>query len=106
MDFGNNVGKGENAGVQHFLLFPKSFQERSVLGLLNSRLSGAELKHFEDSLIELGINFFSLFLTMIENIVGKEENARHQHFLLSLQCLQKPFFHIVAKTSYGFVKGQ
>ena len=25
----------------------------------------------------------------VENIVGKEENAGYQHFLLSLQCFQK-----------------
>ena len=29
-------------------------------------------------------------LNMVENIVGKEENAGHQHFLLFPQCFQKP----------------
>ena len=28
----NIVGKGENAGYQHFLLFPQCFQKASVLG--------------------------------------------------------------------------
>ena len=28
------VGKGENAGYQHFLLFPKCFQKHSYTGLL------------------------------------------------------------------------
>ena len=28
----NIVGKGENAGYQHFLLFPQCFQKLSVLG--------------------------------------------------------------------------
>ena len=30
----NIVGKGENAGYQHFLLFPQCFQKSSVFGLL------------------------------------------------------------------------
>ena len=30
----NIVGKGENAGYQHFLLFPPCFQKVSCLGLL------------------------------------------------------------------------
>ena len=31
---GNIVGKGENAGYQHFLLFPQCFQKTSSLGSL------------------------------------------------------------------------
>ena len=30
----NNVGKGANAGCQHFLLFPRCFQKFSFSGLL------------------------------------------------------------------------
>ena len=30
----NIVGMGENAGYQHFLLFPQCFQKVSILGLL------------------------------------------------------------------------
>ena len=30
----NIVGKGENAGYQHFLLFPQCFQKASLLGSL------------------------------------------------------------------------
>ena len=30
----NLVGKGENAGNQHFLLFPQGFQKLSVSGML------------------------------------------------------------------------
>ena len=30
----NIVGKGENAGYQHFLLFPQRFQKVSYTGLL------------------------------------------------------------------------
>ena len=29
---------------------------------------------------------------MVENNVGIGENAGHQHFLLSQQCFQNPFF--------------
>ena len=29
-----NVGKGENAGYQHFILFPHHFQKASFPGLL------------------------------------------------------------------------
>ena len=33
----NIVGKGENAGYQHFLLFPQCFQKASFLGVVKSR---------------------------------------------------------------------
>ena len=33
----NILGKGENAGYQHFLLFPKCFQMPSSLGVVESR---------------------------------------------------------------------
>ena len=33
----NIVGKGENAGYQHFLLFPQCFQKASLLGFVKSR---------------------------------------------------------------------
>ena len=40
----NIVGKGENAGYQHFLLFPKCFKKLSLSGLLkNSGLCDLEL---------------------------------------------------------------
>ena len=32
----NTVGKGENAGYQHFLLFPQCFQKNSFSGSLKS----------------------------------------------------------------------
>ena len=31
-------------------------------------------------------------LGLVENIVGKGENAGHQHFLLFPQCFQKVYF--------------
>ena len=33
----NIVGKGENAGYQHFLLFPQSFQKASFVGVVKSQ---------------------------------------------------------------------
>ena len=35
----NTVGKGENAGCQHFLLFPQCFPKPSSFGLLRVRLN-------------------------------------------------------------------
>ena len=32
----NIVGNGENAGYQHFLLFPQCFQKASFLGVVKS----------------------------------------------------------------------
>ena len=40
----NILGKGENAGYQHFLLFPKCFQKALSSGSLTSGLYGKELK--------------------------------------------------------------
>ena len=34
----NTDGKGENAGYQHFLLFPQCFQKPSSLGSLKIRI--------------------------------------------------------------------
>ena len=34
----NTVGKGENAGYQHFLLFPQYFPKPSSLGSLKVRI--------------------------------------------------------------------
>ena len=38
----NIVGKGENAGYQHFLLFPQCFQQPTYSGLLKLGLWGKE----------------------------------------------------------------
>ena len=39
----NILGKGENAGYQHFLLFPKCFQKASFSRVVKSRDSGKKL---------------------------------------------------------------
>ena len=65
----NTVGKGENAGYQHFLLYPQCFPKPSSLWSLKDRISVFE---------------------RVENTVGKGENAGYQHFLLYPQCFPKP----------------
>ena len=40
----NIVGKGENAGYQHFLLFLQCFQKASFKEVLNVRIAGKGLK--------------------------------------------------------------
>ena len=42
----NIVGKGENAGYQHFLLFPQCFKKASSTGLFKVGMYGKGLKSF------------------------------------------------------------
>ena len=49
----NILGKGENAGYQHFLLFPQCFQKFSFSGLLKSGLCGKELMSSVSNLINM-----------------------------------------------------
>ena len=59
-------------------------------------LDRSKRKGFEDN--NLNVNQKLKFaLGMAENIVGKEENAGYQHFLLFIQCFQKA-------TSLGLLK--
>ena len=41
------VGKGENAGYQHFLLFPQCFKKSCLSGSLNLGLCGKEFNGSE-----------------------------------------------------------
>ena len=43
----NTVGKGENAGDQHFLLLPQCFPVFFIKVVKKSELCGTELQHFE-----------------------------------------------------------
>ena len=54
-----------------------------VLGL-------SKLKAFADDKLNITQNIKVVF-HRIKNIVGKEENAGYQHFLLFPQCFQKAF---------------
>ena len=53
-------------------------------------LDQSKLKALEDEKPKL-IKMAKIVLDKIENIVGKEENAGYQHFLLFPQCFQKAF---------------
>ena len=114
----NIVGKGENAGYQHFLLFPQCFQKFSfpslkfgISGLrLKLILQGnsctkeskladkpitrqqlldySKLKEFADDNFKFDENGRKLS-KWVENIVGKGEIARYEQFLLFSQCFQR-----------------
>ena len=45
----NNVGKEENAGYQHFLLFPHYFQKAFLCGSFNPGLMGKGLNKRQKS---------------------------------------------------------
>ena len=64
----NNVVKGENAGYQHFLLFPRCFPKPS-----------------SDKNLNMGKKVDLIFHGEV-NIVCKTDKAGYQHFLLYLQC--------------------
>ena len=71
----NIEGKGENAGDQHFLIFPQCFL------------------HFQRQIPICQPHQIYLLIPTFdgaENIVGKIENAGNQHFLLFPQCFQMP----------------
>ena len=57
----------------------------------NKSLDWSKLKAFADNKLIVTQNIKVVF-HRIENIVGKEENAGYQHFLLFPQCFQKFFF--------------
>ena len=56
----------------------------------------SKLKAFAEDKSNVTQNIQFVF-ERIENIVGKEENAGYQHFLLFPQCFQKAFYSRVSK---------
>ena len=50
-------------------------------------LHGSKLKAFADEKINVNQKL-KFYIRRVENIVGKGENAGHQHFLLFPQCFQ------------------
>ena len=82
----NIVGKGENTGYQHFLLFLQCFQKPSISRLLkvgivwervtslpnNKILDWFKLKAFADNKLHVAKIMISVF-DSVENIVGKEK---------------------------------
>ena len=103
----------ENAGCQHFLLFPQCFQKafstmfsegfflRVVKTLPSDKiLYWSKLKALAD--INLNkIQKLKFVLGRVEKIVGNGENAGYQHFLLFPQCFQKAFSF--ASLKFGIV---
>ena len=76
------MGKGEIACYKQFLLFPQCFQKACFPGASKGVIVWEWVKslpHSSDFLMILSKETFI-------NIVGKEENAGNQHFLLFLQC--------------------
>ena len=53
----------------------------------NKILDQSKLKEFADDKIEV-LKMMIFVFDMVENIVGKGENAGYQHFLLFVQCFQ------------------
>ena len=90
--------KGENAGEQHFLLFPQGFQE-SFLESLNSGLYRIELTFPQNTYFLTHPNMKPLqqknlqkkpkIYDGVESIVGKVGNAVDQDSLDFPQCFQK-----------------
>ena len=84
----NIVGNGENAGHQHFLLFPLCFQTSSLIGSLKLKimwfrvnplpndkmLDWLKLKAFADGKINV-TEKLKFVLVRVQNIVEKGENA-------------------------------
>ena len=61
----------------------------------------SKLKGFADNKINVAQMLISMF-NKIENIVGKEENAGYQHFLLFPQCFQKDSFSGLLKVGIAW----
>ena len=73
----NMMGKGENAGHQHFLTMFSN-----LLLSLHQMTSFKPLKHKAYSHSKLNVTTVKeVIINSVENMVGKGENAGHQHFL-------------------------
>ena len=75
------LGKGENTGYQHFLLFPQCFQKASFLESLKVRIVWQRVK----------CDWYDLFLSLmgVTTLQEKGENAHYQHFHHLPQCFPK-----------------
>ena len=86
----NTVGKGENAGNQHFLLFPHCFP--LYYPITRRQISdSSKMKDFAYDNLKFEENGRKLFKP-VENTVGKGEIAPYEQFLLFPQCFQKACF--------------
>ena len=99
----NIVGKGDNAGYQHFLLFPQCFQKPSCPRLLkvgivwervnclpsSKSFNSVYFKEFAGGQLNVAYIMFSV-LVKLKTFWKKGENAGYQHFLRFPQCFQMP----------------
>ena len=77
-----------------------------IFTLPNGKIqTGSNSKHLQTKKSK-AVHMMKFLLDMIENIVGKGENAGYQHFLLFPQCFQKPFFFNVVKSWDYVIKGK
>ena len=96
--------KGENAGNQHFLLFPQCFlpclrQKSSFNPLPDDKiLYRSKLKQSADDNFEFDVNSRK-FSKLVEKTVGKGEIAHYEQFLLFPQCFQKACFPGASKSA-------
>ena len=73
----NIVGKGENAGYQHFLLFPQCFQKTSpCAGLLKVRTVWESVKSFIPFKIDLYRYSFGYSKETVKTILEKSGQVR------------------------------
>ena len=61
------VGKGENTGYQHFLLFPQWFQKATSYGVVKSGLCGKGLNNVESGAKQHSIIDQSVDLVLVSN---------------------------------------
>ena len=101
----NIVGKGENAGYQHFLLLPSMFSKDFLPRIVKkSGLCGKELTHYQTTTFRLfqtervSDNKFKFnengrkLSKWVENTAGKGEIAHYETFFLFPQRFQKACF--------------
>ena len=81
MEIENIIGKGENAGYQHLLLFPQCFIKPSFSGSLKVWIVWENVNSTHSTFNSLPNE---------KNIFGKVENAGYQHFLFFSKYFQKP----------------
>ena len=108
------MGKGENSGYQHFLLFSQCFQKPSFSRSLKVGIQ--EFKHLKATILthfHTMLHFDAVDYIAVENIVRKGEIACNMQFLLFSQCFlpylalifhyspfpNKPWFLCVCSTS-------
>ena len=98
------MGKEENAGYQHFLLFSQCFQSalyfrvmkssdyvvKSLPSIRRQILDSSKVKGLADDNFKFDENGRK-FSKRVENNVGKGEIARYEQFLLFPQCFRKTY---------------